>query len=422
MKGLIWFRQDLRLSDNPALVSLSKQCQQAIMLFVIDPQWFKKNEFQSTQLGHYREVFLYQSLKELDAELNKRNQRLVIKVGNPLVVIPSLCKKHGIDVVTLSEHFGSKAQHQANYLVKKLPSKVQICKGHTLFFDSQLRLNKANFPASFAAFRDHVSQNNLLPCIPISAPDPLPTAIKESSDNWRNEHFLQLLGFYQGGEDAAMMRLKEFFWKTAGLQQFQQSLTDIEGLHSTSRFSAWLANGSLSVRSVAAELDKYEYRYGDDGASTTLYQRLLQREYYQWRFALFGQSLFRSEPHDLGLTESQAAAYKLWQLGKTPYPLVNACMKQLNHMGYLSYLGRKLVASCLIDELNIDWRYGAAYFQQQLIDHDSAINFGSWKKLAEQQRSEMDFYADLEQYSQDYDPDNVFVTRWSRVEDKVLLR
>ena len=423
MKGLLWFRQDLRLSDNPALVSLSKQCQQAIMLFIIDPQWFKKNEFQSTQLGNFREIFLYQSLKELDAELKQYNQHLVIKVGDPLVIIPALCKKHGIDYVTFTQHVGGKAQHQTDHLAKKLLGKVQICQSHTLFFESQLRLNRENFPRSFHAFREHVTCNNLLPCIPISIPDSLPTAMNEANDYWRNEHFHQLLGFYQGGEAAAMMRLKTFFWNTPGLQQFHQSRTDIEGLQSTSRFSAWLANGCLSVRSIAAELDKYEYRYGDEGASKILYQRLMYREYYQWRFALFGQSLFKSYGSNKPcLTEHEATAYKLWQQAKTPYPLVNACMKQLNNMGYLSYLGRNLVASCLIDELNIDWRYGAAYFQQQLIDHDIAINYGSWQTLAEKGRTVMDFYADLEQYSQEYDPDGIFVMRWSKLTDKISLR
>lgn len=422
MKGLIWFRQDLRLSDNPALISLTKQCNHAIMLFVIDPEWFKKTAFQSIQLGYYREIFLYQTLRELDAELRKYGQRLVIKVGNPLAIIPALCKKHRIDLVTLTEGVSLAEQRQVGYLKTKLSARVQCCESYRLFFRYQLGLIKPSLSSNFSDFCQHVAQNNLQPCIPISAPDSLPDPINEKNDAWRHEFFLKPLPFYQGGEDAANMRLKEFFWKTAGLQHYHQSLTDLQGMQSSSRFSAWLTNGSLSVRNVAAELDKYEYRYGNDSAVNTLYRRLLHREYYQWMFTLATHSAVAVKKSSVfHLSQPQLQALKDWQQGNTAYPLVNACMKQLNHMGYLSYLGRKIVADYVVNALQLDWRYGAAYFQQQLIDHDVAINYGQWQKLAATEQTDP-FAVRVNHYMQSYDPNEAFVTRWMRNSNKVLLR
>ena len=88
-------------------------------------------------------------------------------------------------------------------------------------------------------------------------------------------------------------------------------------------------------------------------------------------------------------------------------------MNQLNSTGYLSNRGRQLVASCFVHELNLDWRYGASYFEQQLIDYDVASNWGNWQYLAgvgADPRGHRRF--DLAKQAQIYDPDNQFVRRW----------
>jgi len=89
-------------------------------------------------------------------------------------------------------------------------------------------------------------------------------------------------------------------------------------------------------------------------------------------------------------------------------------MKQLNATGYLSNRGRQLVASCFVHELGLDWRHGAAYLEQQLIDYDVASNWGNWQYLAgvgADPRGHRRF--DLQKQAQIYDPDNQFVQRWA---------
>ena len=83
--------------------------------------------------------------------------------------------------------------------------------------------------------------------------------------------------------------------------------------------------------------------------------------------------------HDQQLLDTTSgSSFAKWKSGNTNYPIVDACMRQLNATGYMSNRGRQLVASCLIHELGIDWRHGAAYFESQLIDYDVASNWGNW--------------------------------------------
>ena len=102
-----------------------------------------------------------------------------------------------------------------------------------------------------------------------------------------------------------------------------------------------------------------------------------------------------------------------WCQGETPYPIVNACMKQLNQTGFMSNRGRQLVASCLVHELAVDWRYGAAYFEQQLVDFDVGSNWGNWQYLAgigADPRGHRRF--DLDKQTTMYDPERQFIQRW----------
>ena len=97
-------------------------------------------------------------------------------------------------------------------------------------------------------------------------------------------------------------------------------------------------------------------------------------------------------------------------------------MKQLNATGYMSNRGRQLVASCFVNELALDWRYGAAYMAQQLIDYDMASNWGNWQYLAGVGADPRGLrHFDLEKQTQRYDPDQVFIRHWQGYADRYPL-
>ncbi|WP_028025426.1 DASH family cryptochrome [Enterovibrio calviensis] len=416
MKGLIWFRNDLRLADNPALVALSRRCTHALMVYVIDPAWLKPSRYQSRHLGRFREEFLYQSLRALERELKKRKQRLVVKVGNPLEIIPALCKQHQIDYVGITDHPGVYERQQVAYLNRTLRCEVNVSESFTLFLRNQLPFEQANFPQTFSQFRKHLEQQNTLPCIPICAPESLPAVIQERRDIWGGQEFVYDLTPYHGGEDSAMVQLNQYFWKSQGLKNYKKTRNGLEGWQFSSRLSAWLANGSISARMVAAELDNYEYRHGRDESSTAMFAELLWREYFQWMMHYHGARMFAFDgiQKKRPLTTFYCEQFKSWEQGTTDYPIVNACMRQLNQTGYMSNRGRQIVASCLVNELGVDWRFGAAYFEQQLIDFDVAANYGNWQYLAgvgADPRGQRHF--NLEHQAKTYDPDGSFVARWA---------
>jgi deoxyribodipyrimidine photo-lyase len=189
----------------------------------------------------------------------------------------------------------------------------------------------------------------------------------------------------------------------------------LDGWDYSSKLSPWLANGCLSVRHIFAELSRYEAKYGKNDSTYWLYFELLWREYFQWHLLKYQAELFQfsGTQHKRPLTTFIPQRFVMWCQGCTPYPIVNACMKQLNYTGYMSNRGRQLVSSCLVHELGIDWRFGAAYFEQQLIDFDVASNWGNWQYLAGvgvDPRGHRQF--DLAKQAKQYDPEGKFVQQW----------
>ncbi|MEF1207652.1 FAD-binding domain-containing protein, partial [Photobacterium damselae] len=106
--------------------------------------------------------------------------------------------------------------------------------------------------------------------------------------------------------------------------------------------------------------------------------------------------------------------FKRWCESNTPYPLVNALMRQLITTGYMSNRGRQIVASCFVNELELDWRYGAAFFEQHLIDYDIASNWGNWQYLAgvgADPKGNRHF--NLDKQTELFDPQGQFITKWN---------
>jgi deoxyribodipyrimidine photo-lyase len=162
-------------------------------------------------------------------------------------------------------------------------------------------------------------------------------------------------------------------------------------------------------------LRRYEQRVECNESTYWIYFELLWREYFKCYADKYGQRLYAfSGINNVRPTTSfYPQRFKKWCNGNTPYPIVNACMNQLNSTGYMSNRGRQLVASCLVHELNLDWRYGASYMEQQLIDYDMTSNWGNWQYLAgvgADPRGHRRF--DLEKQTQIYDPKRDFIRRW----------
>jgi deoxyribodipyrimidine photo-lyase len=147
----------------------------------------------------------------------------------------------------------------------------------------------------------------------------------------------------------------------------------------STKFSAYLAIGALSVNRIMNEVKKFELNYVKNDSTYWIYFELLWRDYFYFVHLKYGNLIF----NQAGLTQyhhtTQNPHYiKAWKEGKTGYPLIDGNMRQLVQTGYMSNRGRQNVANFFTKFLNQDWRIGAAFFESYLIDYDVSSNTLNW--------------------------------------------
>lgn len=420
-RGVFWFRQDLRLHDNPALIQFIANVDEAQFVYIIDPRWFKSSHFQSAHMGKFRWHFLLQTLQELSAELRQLGQELRIFYGEPTSVMQALLVEQ-IATVATTRLPGVYEQQQWQNLQDEYPHAHFIDgEGFTLFHQEQLPFALADLPANFTPFRKRVESIAVDPCI--AKPERLPSPFKLDIPERFNVpkalakevgEVVENLPF-SGGTSQGLKRLQHYLFDTQQLLTYKQTRNGMLRFDDSSKLSPWLANGALSVKQVYHEIKRFEGDVAANESTYWLYFELLWREYFQWYLYCHGSSLFRFHGvrDKKPMTSFWPERFAKWCSGNTPYPIVNACMNELNQTGFMSNRGRQLVASCLVHELQLDWRYGAAYFEQQLVDFDVASNWGNWQYLAgvgADPRGHRRF--DLEKQANTYDPQGDFVRHW----------
>ena len=414
--SLYWFTNDLRLSDNALLKQACAQSSSISFIYCIDPKWFKSNRFNCQTLGEQRWAFLVKSLHQLNSQLNACGQHLVVYFKSSLEVIDHYYSHHNTRVIYCSDQVGLYERQSLTAITNKY-SDITLKQDNTftLYDIHQLPFELNELPSTFSKFRKKVESSNLLIKSPVErqshfpppliAPVPWPKSLPKVE---------QLSCEFDAGEVAAKNHINQYFSSSAP-SEYKLIRNALDGMANSTKFSPWLANGCISARQIVNALRNYEHIHGANDSTYWIYFELLWREYFQLYSLRYGNQLFsfagiaKRKP----LTSFYPQRFKQWCMGTTPYPIVNACMKQLNKTGYMSNRGRQLVASCLVNELNLDWRFGAAYFEQQLIDYDVASNWGNWQYLAgvgADPRSGRHF--NLVKQTQTYDANNQFINHW----------
>ncbi|OAN13061.1 FAD-binding protein [Photobacterium jeanii] len=420
--GLYLFQNDLRLDDNPALKLACEEVDQLICLYCLPIQGPNRLPYTVSQFGEHRMRFLLQSLDALKQSLANKGQELVITLLHPLDAIPTLISRYNVTALYRSQHAGYNENRIWSYLETHYPFLTfTTTSSHTLFETSELPFALSDLPTTFSQFRKHIEKHPIQSCLPsiTALPQPpkalpvcaeLPTVTTITppvSPNSIHHNFM-------GGESKALQHLEHYF-ATQAPSHYKETRNALDDWQSSTKFSPWLALGCLSPRRIIERLQRYHQEVEQNSSTEWILFELLWREYFQWyahshqgKLFLF-QGIKSCSPN----TSFYAERYQRWCAGNTPFPIVNACMKQLNQTGYMSNRGRQLVASCFVHELNLDWRYGAAYFEQHLLDYDVASNWGNWQYLAgvgADPRGHRKF--DLAKQTTIYDPDHHFIRKW----------
>tara|TARA_R110002072_G_scaffold84678_4_gene191972 strand:+ start:1052 stop:2350 length:1299 start_codon:yes stop_codon:yes gene_type:complete len=411
MVELYLFRTDLRLGDNPGLQEhTGAEGLLCVYCWPHSPPWCNL-----TGVGGQRERFMLESLQSLHQELQALGQGLLVLKTDPRVAIPQLVEQYGVARVGTSATPGYYEQQQLCSITERLAVPVVVHRGNTVFEEHQLPGDLAALPRQFTPFRQQVETLGV--SMPLPAPAQLPPPPRgvtfrpqPSSSTLAHPSFP-----LRGGSIEGERRLQHWMFDRRQVADYKQTRNYLDGIDGSSVLSPWLANGALSVRRVAQQLFAFEETEGANESTRWLYQELLWREFFHWRAVADGPRLF-SAAGILGkkhLRTFEARDFARWCQGDTDCPLVNALMHQLVASGWISNRGRQIAASYLVNELNHDWRYGAAFFEKHLIDYDVGSNYGNWQYIAgvgTDPRGGRHF--NQQKQAQIYDPEGLFTAKW----------
>ena len=413
--GVMWFGEDLRCADQDMLWQSAQEVDHLVCLYCDEPHNSRPSRYATQGMSTNRRRFLEQGLQSLAQQLEALGQTLFISAMDAVTSLNLLLNEVPISHLYRNHHGGWYEQQTLKRIANQFPD-VRIHIGHdlSLFRPSQLPFEITELPVSFSKFRRLVENIDVLS--PLPALEELPPKALFTIQKIRPWQTLAVNqnSAFTGGEQAAMDQLSDYF--SSNLPSlYKETRNELDGWENSTKFSPWLAQGSLSARQIKASLDVYERDHGASESTYWIYFELLWREYFHWYATRYGKQLFL--PGGLSGKQTQGSYYaerfRKWSQGNTPYPLVNACMKQLNQTGFMSNRGRQIVASCLIYELGIDWRYGAAYFEEQLIDYNVGSNWGNWQYIAgvgADPRGGRHF--NLQKQTEQYDPNHRFINKW----------
>jgi deoxyribodipyrimidine photo-lyase len=225
---------------------------------------------------------------------------------------------------------------------------------------------------------------------------------------------------FAGDEASGLARLRHYCLESDGLHHYKERRNGLVGTEFSSKFSPYLAIGSLSVRRIWQTVIDYEALHGADDGSEWMKQELLWREFFLWTAQLHGASF--GAPGGLQNRRSEAIEdrelFVRWCRGRSGHPLIDAQLNELRTTGYLSNRGRQWVASHFINELRLPWTWGARFFEWWLIDAQPALNTGNWAYLAGVGNDPRSFNGpprrfDLERQVRLYDPEEMHRRLWS---------
>ena len=217
-----------------------------------------------------------------------------------------------------------------------------------------------------------------------------------------------------GGRSHGLARMQRWFWETDCIARYKQTRDGLVGADFSSRLSSWLALGTLSPREVAAEIRRYEAERIANDSTYWMFFELLWRDYFHFWVRRWQGRAFKASGV-LGRTPcgtQDRDTFLRWCEGSTGEPFIDASMRELAATGQLSNRARQNVASWLARSEGIDWRWGAAWFESQLIDFDVGPNWGNWQYVAGVGNDPRNRVFDVRAQASRYDEDGAFRARW----------
>ena len=424
--SIVWFKTDLRIDDNETLIKAISQSEQIIPVYCFDDSHFVTTPYGFKKTGSFRAQFLLESLQDLDATLRALGSGLLIVKGKPEIEIPKIVNQYKAQKVFAKREVAFE-EKQTEKLVQdelfKLRCELETTSTSTLYHAEDLPFSIKDIPDVFTNFRKKTEKDAV-----VRKTFDKPTQINSPELPVLNVPTFEDLGLvfspidsraaiqFKGGETAAIERLQHYFYETKCLSNYKETRNGMIGADYSSKFSAWLAMGCISPRYIYKEIKKYEKEYGANDSTYWLIFELLWRDFFRFMFKKHKTKFFLYSGIKTDKINSKSLNEKLlsqWVNGATNSDFINANMLELKLTGFMSNRGRQNVASYFCNELNMDWRFGAAYFEEQLTDYDECSNWGNWAYLAGVGNDPRGHrYFNIEKQAGDYDKNKSFRKLW----------
>jgi len=423
--ALVWLRNDVRFQDQQSFFNACKSYDRVVAYYTFEPKDFEKTTWGFQKIGKFRTRFNIETLQSLQPELKEKNITLIVEKRSATLGIPHWIEDLNASALFFQEEWTAEEKLISNAVCDSLSKKIQVFTNYDqfLFHPDDIPMDIDSIPQMFTVFRKKCEKySTIKSCIPepvildkkslLTAPFSVPT--------------LEELGFasfetpthaafpFLGGTSSALNRITDYFWKSERLSFYKQTRNGLLGTDYSSKFSPWLANGSLSARMIYWEVQRYEKEIQKNESTYWLIFELIWRDYFKYISLKHGNAIF----HLGGILDkkytwdSNSEIFLKWTEGKTAEPFVNANMIELKKTGFMSNRGRQNVASFFAKSMLMDWRMGAAYFEQQLIDYDAHSNWGNWLYVAGVGNDPRDRKFNIKLQADRYDAKGQYQKRW----------
>ncbi len=425
-RSIVWFKTDLRLHDNETLIRAIEQSSEIIPVYCFDEEDYKITEFGFQKTGNFRTQFLLESLLDLDSSLRKLGSGLIILRGKPKVELYKLAKEYNVKKIYVKKEVAYEEKQTEEEVEKELWKtlcSLEKFSTSTLYHAQDLPFTIKDIPDVFTNFRKKTEKDSSIRqafSCPISINSPVIPPVQLPT--------LEELGLYpivvdsrrvldfKGGETEALKRLNYYFYETNFISTYKKTRNGMVGESYSTKFSPWLALGCLSPRKIYYELKKYETTFSENDSTYWLVFELLWRDYFRFMMKKYNAKFFLQtgiKDDEKKLQKNDQVVLNRWINAQTGVDFIDANMLELKLTGFMSNRGRQNVASYLCNDLKLDWRYGAAYFEQQLIDYDACSNWGNWAYLAGVGNDpRTNRYFDIEKQAIEYDLNKSYRNLW----------
>jgi len=419
-RAIYWFRKNLRLNDNPSLAEAIKNYDEIIFIYIKNESFFNPLKHDENKIGEFRKKFLDESVINLETNLKKINIRLYIFDGDLIEIFTEINKNFKSNIVFATKEVGWYEESEEKIL-RENGFDLRLYEDQNLFELEKLPYDIEELPLIFTHFRKKVEKNVTIRNIEkyeIPSYSTKEFSFKKLVNVEHPKTKLSNKSAYPfiGGEDDGIKRLNSYLWETNNIENYKETRNGLVGTEYSSKFSAYLSLGCISPVQVYQEVKKYEKEVKKNSSTYWIIFELLWREFFRYVYLKAENKIFLKNGINGNIFSknfnNNIDAFTAWKNGETGQDFIDANMIELKKTGFMSNRGRQNVASYLINDLDINWVWGASYFEKHLIDYDVTSNWCNWMYMAGVGNNTRNWVFNPERQSDMYDKDGLFRSNW----------